>query len=231
MRVVIADPHRAFAEAVSSLLRRAGHDVVTCTTQLDAVFSVTASEQVDVCLLDASMPGEDLPSAVKRLVAEAPRTAFVLLAGSSGPDLAAGLAAGAHGAALKTDEFVEILRVMAGAASGRAARSGRAGAVLSMAALGRLRAQRRRGAVGDVSEGLTHREQETLAQLVQGQSTSGIARSMGVRVSTARSHVDSVLSKLGAHTRLEAVAVAVREHLVEPGQAGAGYELDSSRLG
>jgi two-component system, NarL family, nitrate/nitrite response regulator NarL len=42
-----------------------------------------------------------------------------------------------------------------------------------------------------------------------------MAKSMGVQVSTARTHVDAVLTKLGVHTRLEAVALAVREGIVD----------------
>ena len=224
MRIVVADAHRVFAEAVSTLLRRAGHEVVGCATDLDAVAWLTANVQIDACLMDYSLPGDGLPGSVARLVAQAPRTAFVLLAESADANLAAGLAAGARGAALKSDEFVEIMRVLTGAISGRAASRGRAGAVLSMAARGCLGAQRHRRADGDRSDCLTHRERETLARMVQGQSTTTMARSMGVRVSTARSHVDSVLTKLGAHTRLEAVAVAVREHLVDLSRSASGYE-------
>ena len=67
---------------------------------------------------------------------------------------------------------------------------------------------------------LTDREHEVLARLVRGQSTTSMARSMGVRLSTARSHVDAVLIKLGAHSRLEAVACAVREGLVDIDEPG-----------
>jgi len=62
---------------------------------------------------------------------------------------------------------------------------------------------------------LTPREREVLARLVHGESTTSMARSMGVRLSTLRTHIDSVLIKLGVHSRLEAVAYAVREGIVE----------------
>jgi len=65
------------------------------------------------------------------------------------------------------------------------------------------------------SQFLTEREREALGRLVRGESTAGMARAMGVHVSTARTHIDAVLCKLGAHTRLEAVAYAVREGLVD----------------
>ncbi|MFY0407702.1 response regulator transcription factor [Solicola sp. PLA-1-18] len=61
---------------------------------------------------------------------------------------------------------------------------------------------------------LTSRERETLARMCAGQSTSVMADSMGISITTVRTHVRAVLSKLGAHSRVEAVAVAVRNGLV-----------------
>jgi two-component system nitrate/nitrite response regulator NarL len=55
-----------------------------------------------------------------------------------------------------------------------------------------------------------------------------MARSMGVRLSTLRTHIDSVLIKLGVHSRLEAVAYAVREGIVEVrGTREVGHVPDS----
>ena len=62
---------------------------------------------------------------------------------------------------------------------------------------------------------LTPREREVLARLVRGEGTTRMARSMGVQLSTARTHIDSVLIKLGVHSRLEAVAYAVREGIID----------------
>lgn len=59
---------------------------------------------------------------------------------------------------------------------------------------------------------LTPREAEILQALSAGASTASIARSFGIRESTVRSHVKSILSKLGVHSRIEAIAqVAVRQ--------------------
>ena len=54
-----------------------------------------------------------------------------------------------------------------------------------------------------------------------------MAAAMGVRVSTARTHIDAVLSKLGAHSRLEAVAYAVREGLVDM----SGWDAEQRAVG
>ena len=54
---------------------------------------------------------------------------------------------------------------------------------------------------------------------MHGEGTTSMARSMGVQLSTTRTHIDSVLIKLGVHSRLEAVAYAVREGIINvPGR-------------
>lgn len=64
---------------------------------------------------------------------------------------------------------------------------------------------------------LTDREWEVLASLMEGDSTARIAERLGVRTSTARSHVQSVLMKLGVHNRVAAVSLGVKERLITPG--------------
>lgn len=216
MRIVIATAHRVFAEALTSLLKMAGHEIVGCATDLGAAARLIAREQVDACVMDLGMPGTGQLSGIERVVAGAPRTAFVVLAESAQSEgIAAAVSVGVRGVALKSDDFVEILRVLTGATSSRASSRGAGSAVLSLSAQTGLR-RRSRGSRGhDRAQFLTQREWEALARLVRGESTTAMARSMGVRVSTARSHVDAVLTKLCAHSRGEAVAYAVREGLVD----------------
>ena len=215
MRIVIADAHRIFADALESLLRRSGHDVVSCVAGLAAAADAVSREQADACVLDADLAGNSHPSALSEAIAGSPRTAFVVLADS--PDCAgfAGtLAAGVHGAALKTDDFVEVLRVLTGAA-GRLTRRLAGGTVLSLSAQAAHRPVRHSTRYPALDHLLTPREREVLARLVQGESTTSMAKSMGVQLSTTRTHVDSVLIKLGVHSRLEAVAYAVREGIID----------------
>jgi two-component system nitrate/nitrite response regulator NarL len=61
---------------------------------------------------------------------------------------------------------------------------------------------------------LTPREREVLCRMAAGQSTAQMSGEMNIEVSTLRTYVKNVLSKLGAHSRLQAVAVATREHLL-----------------
>jgi DNA-binding NarL/FixJ family response regulator len=229
LRIVIADAHRAFADALSSLLRRSDHEVPDCAVALGMAAEAVAREQADACVFDADLACE--PGAVERALAVAPGAAFIVLADfaeSAGFDIA--IAAGVHGGAVKADDFVEILRVLKGACALAARRSG-GPAVLSLAAQGARRAVPDRPRYPLLADLLTPREREVLARLVRGESTTSMARSMGVRLSTTRTHVDSLLIKLGVHSRLEAVAYAVREGIIPvPGGHAPWTEGEPSAL-
>ena len=221
LRIVIADAHRAFADALESLLCRSDHQVVGYAVALDAAAEAVARKQADACVFDADLACE--PGAIEKAMALASGTAFVALADSqesAGLDIA--LAAGAHGAALKTDDFVEFMRVLSGACA-RATRRAAGGAVLSLSAQAARRSYRSGSSYPWWAESLTPREREVLARLVRGESTTSMARSMGVRLSTTRTHVESILIKLGVHSRLEAIAYAVKEGIIAVPRGSAGW--------
>jgi two-component system, NarL family, nitrate/nitrite response regulator NarL len=217
MRIVICDGHRVFADALESLLRSAGHHVAGSATALEEAAGLARRQRADACVVDPRPPRSGNRPDVERAVRCAPGTVFVALSSSAdAATLEHAAAAGFGGLALKGDDFGEFLRVVTEAVAGRADEGGRAASVIvSTSARDVLR--RGTGATAGPSQFLTEREWETLGRLVGGESTEGIARAMGVQVSTARTHIDAVLCKLGAHSRLEAVAYAVREGLVDAG--------------
>jgi two-component system, NarL family, nitrate/nitrite response regulator NarL len=232
MRIVICDGHRVFADALASLLRSAGHEVAGTALNLDEAVGMLAvghSEPVEACIIDLRQPRSGRRPDIGRVIADCPGTAFVALTGSADPSsLRYAIAAGVRGVALKGDDFGEFLRVLTEAVAGReaAVSSLEAGPVI-VSASARAVLKRGDGLAAGLSQFLTEREREALGRLVRGESTAGMARAMGVRISTARTHIDAVLCKLGAHTRLEAVAYAVREGLVDvsgwqPEQPAAG---------
>lgn len=223
MRIVIADAHRIFADALKSLLRRSGHEVVGCVAGLDAAANSILREHADACVLDVGLAVSCQADALQEAIANSPRTAFVVLADSQECEgFTATLAAGVHGAALKTDDFVEVLRVLTGAV-GRLPQRPASGALLSLSVQAAHRPVRRSMRYPALDHLLTPREREVLALLVHGEGTTSMARSMGVQLSTIRTYIDSVLIKLGVHSRLEAVAYAVREGIIDVG-ASRGEE-------
>lgn len=207
MRVIVCDDHAVFADSLSLVLADAGHIVVGVAYSPDEVLPVLRARQADICLIDLHFPSGTALARMPELRAAAPGTSFVVLTGFLEPQvLEAGLAAGVRGFAHKGQQAGEILRLLSRVHSGevvvdQVARGGRA--------QGRARNQAQR-----VAQFLTPREREVLTRLARGESTATLAKAMGVTRSTARSHVQSVLTKLGVHSQREAVIEAARHGLV-----------------
>jgi two-component system nitrate/nitrite response regulator NarL len=227
MRIVICDGHRVFADALASLLRSAGHEVTGSALDLEGATGILRREPADACVVDLrplrSMRRPDIDQAVR----SAAGTAFVALSATAdAATLRHATAAGVRGVALKGDDFGEFLRVVTESVSSLAGESPAvAPVVLSKCARAALR--RGSGLAAGPAQFLTEREWEALGRLVRGESTAAMAKAMGVCVSTARTHIDAVLSKLGAHSRIEAVAYAVREGLVD----SSGWQRERSAIG
>ncbi|TDD82784.1 response regulator transcription factor [Actinomadura darangshiensis] len=215
MRMVVCDDHAVFAESLSLVLADAGHSVVGVTYSPSEALPVLRARQPDVCLIDLQFPTGTALDWMPRLRAASPRTSFVVLTGFlEQPVLDAGVAAGVRGFAHKGQQAGDILTVLRRVAAGevvvdQVARHGGAGR--------HSRAQK-------VAQFLTPREREVLTRLARGESTQALAKAMGVTRSTARSHVQSVLTKLGVHSQREAVIEAARHGLVsvETGEWLAG---------
>lgn len=153
---------------------------------------------------------------MEQVISSSSGTAFVGVSASADPTvLRQALAAGFRGLSLKDDAFDEILSVLTSAECGPGPMCGRAEpAVLSASVRAALRCG---GLQAGLGQFLTEREREVLTRLVHGESTQDMARGMGVRICTARTHIGGVMSKLGAHSRPAVMAYAVREGLVDLG--------------
>jgi two-component system nitrate/nitrite response regulator NarL len=77
---------------------------------------------------------------------------------------------------------------------------------------------------------LTPREREVLSALVRGDDTRSVSGALGISVTTVRCHIQSLLTKMGAHSRLEVATTAVREGMVNPtnGEWLASFAIASS---
>lgn len=229
MKIVICDGHRVFADALASLLHGAGHEVAGSVISLEEAAEICGRAQADACVVDLRPARTGRRPDIAQAVRSAPGTAFVALSASAdAATLRQAAAAGAAGLALKGDDFGEFLRVVTETVSSQERGTTLMPAhqvVLSRSARAALRAGQ--GVTAGPSQFLTEREWEALGRLVRGESTAGMAKAMGVRISTARTHIDAVLSKLGAHTRLEAVAYAVREGLVDT----SGWQHEQRAVG
>lgn len=211
MNVAICDDHLLFGEALGAVLTSRGANVLGVVTTPAQAVSLVRALPIDVVVMDFSFPDDNGVDGARRVLDARPAVRVVLLTASDEPDvLTRALAAGVSGFALKMQEIDDVVRVIESVAAGDVVM----GAALfrRMVASGR-RPEQEQGWLGRF---LTAREREVLERLVRGQSTRVIAAEMGVAYSTARTHIQSVLSKLGVHSRLEAAAFAVAHSLVDP---------------
>jgi two-component system nitrate/nitrite response regulator NarL len=209
VRIVLCDHHVVFAESLAYLLAGRGHEVVAVTHDLDALIEVLCRDQVDVCMLDVIFGAENALKRIADVRRAAPTTATVVLSGSVDPVLVArAQAAGVRGIADKRRPVAEIINMLSRVRAGEsvlltAPRPGNAG----------------RNPANDaqrLARFLTRREREVLSVLVRGGDTTEVACSLGIAAATARCHIQSVLTKMGAHSRLEVATTAVRFGMVSP---------------
>lgn len=204
MRILLCDDHVLLAEAMQSLLRAAGHSVSVAHCPRDALDSV-AEVKPDVCVMDIGFPGADGLQAVARLRDSAPDTrVLVLSAIADAQTIATAVELGAAGYMCKDMGVADIVRAIERVHDGET--------VLAPHVLRTLtrRSEVRSDDIHWLVSFLTQREREVLRRIVIGQSTVEMARDMGITRSTARTHVQNLLQKLGVHSRLEAVAAVSR---------------------
>jgi DNA-binding NarL/FixJ family response regulator len=160
--------------------------------------------QPDLVLLDLTMPGMDGLTVLPRLRSAAPRCEVVVLTASGTEEnLLAAIRGGAAGYLLKSEPPERIIEFLRGVARGEAALSG----AVARRLLDQVRVGGRNGSgVPDsIAQVLSAREVEVLLLLDDHLSTDEIARRLYISEHTVRSHVKSLLRKLGVSSRREAL--------------------------
>jgi DNA-binding NarL/FixJ family response regulator len=207
MRVLICDDHAVFADSLAMVLADAGHRITGVAYSPDDALTVLRNRPVDVCLIDLHFPAGSVLGRLAELRAAAPATSFVVVSGFVDQQIVdAGLRAGVRGFAHKGQQAGEILTLLNRVHAGEQ--------VVDRKLTRHRAAPRPNSQAHQVAQYLTPREREVLTRLARGESTVALAKAMGVTRSTARSHVQSVLTKLGVHSQREAVIEAARHGLV-----------------
>jgi DNA-binding NarL/FixJ family response regulator len=215
MRILLADDHALFRDGIASLLGAWGHEVVGQVADGDAAVAAGLELRPDLVLMDVAMPGGGGLAATRRLAAEAPQIAIVMLTASEDvDDLFAAIKAGARGYLLKNLESGE-LRGMLGAVERGEAAITPAIAARILAELARAEAVPSAATADPDPDRLTERELDVLRLVVRGLRNKEIAAELGISENTAKFHLRNILDKLHAQNRTEVVARAMREGLVE----------------
>ncbi len=207
IRVMVVDDHQLVAQALAEVLDDEPDLDVVARTGSVAEATQTARELApDVVLMDYQLPDGNGVAAAERIRRHRPETKIVMLtAYAEDALLVAAVEAGCSGYLTKDRAVEEVVSAV------RAAHAGEV--LISPAKLAQLLPKlRRSSSAGGVS--LTAREIEVLQLMAEGLSNHAIAERLVLSLNTVRNHVQSVISKLQAHSKLEAVAIAVRTGVI-----------------
>ena len=200
IRVLIVDDHRVLAELLAEALSRDDGIVVlgTVGTSAEALTAAT-STRPDVVVLDYDLPDSDGSATLMALNEAVPAARILILTSYSSPVvLNEVMNAGADGFVTKRNGSAEILAAVHAVASDQTPVS--ADMLKSVVGSG----------AGRLGADLTERELQILRIASLGRSNKAIAEELHLSVNTVRNHMQHVLTKLGAHSKLEATAIAAR---------------------
>jgi two-component system, NarL family, response regulator DevR len=200
LEVIVVDDHLAMRRGIELLLREAGFRIAGVAGTLDEARAILSRRRFDVALLDVKLGEESSIGLVEDLLREDPTAPIVLYTGYTGSDamLHEAVRAGARGFVLKTSPAPRLtgaLRAVAG--GGTYVDPELAGQLAADCEMQRLSA-------------LSARELEVLELLADGLNGQMIAEQLFLSPETVRTHVRNATTKLGARTRVQAVAMVVR---------------------
>ena len=214
IRVLIVDDDQVLSDALSLVMDREADLAIvgTARTVKEGLERATRSSP-DVILMDFHLPDGTGADAARRLLESGPGVAVVVLTIDDSDDtLLATIESGAAGYLPKRRGLAEVVETVRRAAAGEMLFPPETMVRL----VGELRSRQRRAAErSSLRERFTSREQEILRLMAEGLDTKAMASRLVVSGTTVRTHVQSVLGKLDAHSRLEAVARATQAGLLD----------------
>ena len=207
IRVVIVDDHQMFAQGLEVILGAdPSIEVVATAGSVEEGTAAVRLHSPDVVLMDYELPDGDGAQATLRIKEEKPETQVVMVTSFDDEGvLVRAIEAGCSGFITKHKAIQEVASAVRAASAGEA--------LISPSMLARLLPRLRHNPRG-LGTDLTPREMETLQLLAQGMSNQQMAEKLVLSLHTVRNHVQNVITKMGAHSKLEAVATAVREGII-----------------
>jgi DNA-binding NarL/FixJ family response regulator len=200
---LIVDDHEVVREGLRLSLSRAAHiRVIGEASDGASAVELAVRRKPDVVIMDVRMPGMDGLEATKLLIERAPESkVLIFTAFSERSLLSRGLESGAKGYVLKEAPHQTLVRAIEKVAQGE----GYVDPALMPAFLSGK----------ESTDMLTTREREILQLLADGMSNADVAARLFISQETVKSHVRHILTKLEADTRTHAVAIALREAIID----------------
>jgi two-component system, NarL family, response regulator len=201
IRVILADDHPVVRDGLVAIVNQQP-DMQVVAEAGDGEEAIVLYEQhlPDVMVLDLRMPKRDGVSVVQNVMERHPKARLLIMTTFDGDeDIFRSLSQGAKGYLLKDAPRTEILSAIRAVSQDRPYTS----STVAAKALQRM-----------AKPSLTQRELSVLQEIAQGRSNKDIARRLSITEGTAKTHVKSILTKLDAISRTEAVAVAHKRGLI-----------------
>ena len=210
IRVLLVDDHQLLTDSLSRLLEQE-EDIVVVGVAASVADARATRQRADVILMDYRLPDGTGAEATRILKTRWPDAKVVMLSAVAEDETVLdSIQAGADGYLTKDRAIEDVVE---------AVRLARAGEILLPRAVVYEIAQRvafaQRSAQRKTSEQLTPREVQVLKALSEGLSTREMCERLNIAPNTLRTHVQNIMSKLRVHSKLEAVAFAIRHRLVE----------------
>lgn len=202
LRILLADDHAVVRIGLASLLE-AERDMVVVGQAKNGVEAVqiARTEKPDIVVMDLMMPRMNGADATAALSAECPAAKVIVLTSyGAADDVAHALEAGAAGALMKTAEDGALVDAIRRIVNGERVISPEIRQLL---------------AEDPPVPDLTPRQREILSSITRGLTNREIAVQLGIRRDGVDRHVNAILAKVGAANRAEAVAIALRKHLLQ----------------
>jgi two-component system NarL family response regulator len=201
IRVILADDHPVVRDGLAAIVnQQADMQVIAEAGDGEEAIALYEQHLPDVMVLDLRMPKRDGVSVVQNVLERHPKARMLIMTTFDGDeDIFRSLSQGAKGYLLKDAPRTEILSAIRAVSQDRPYTS----STVAAKALQRM-----------AKPSLTQRELSVLQEIAQGRSNKDIARRLSITEGTAKTHVKSILTKLDAISRTEAVAVAHKRGLI-----------------
>ena len=207
IRIAIVDDHPVISEGIYRILSAETDIELTGTaSNVKEALALIERHRPHVVLMDYLLPDGNGVEATKKILGRWPETKVLMMSGSEVPDVhILAFASGCVGFLAKNRPWGEVVAAVRAASRGQS--------VLRADELTDLLTQLGH-TTNERTKWLTARESDVLRLLAVGRTTASIADELFLSTHTVRNHISSILSKLGAHSKLEAVAVAARDGLI-----------------
>ena len=202
IRILIADDHMLLRIGLTSFI--SGKDDLQCVGEADngrTAVELTLKLKPNVVIMDLMMPEMSGAEATKLIHDKLPETRIVVLTSySTSKELAEAISNGASAALMKDISTADLVAAIRQVASGKTILPSELTSVASG---------------NGQHPTLTDHQLKILAALASGRSNLDIGKAFGITENTVKKIVSTIFAKLGASSRVEAVAIAHREHLIE----------------